>query len=81
MPMPTRKRPADLGSELGIDVIEGQIDGAGRAQRLAAARLHTVMLAEDGQQAVAQELVDPAAVVWIAEPVAAKNSLRMKTTS
>ena len=56
------QRPADLDAELGIDVVEGEIDGARGPQRLAAAGLHAVVLPEDGEQAVAQELVDPAAV-------------------
>ena len=56
------QRPADLGAELGVDVVEREIDGARGPQRLPAADLDAVVLAEDGQQAVAQELVDPAAV-------------------
>jgi len=56
------QRLADLNAELGVDAIERQIDGAGCAQRLPATDLHRVALAEYGKQAVAQELVDPAAV-------------------
>ena len=62
MPMPTRSGLPISTPELGVDVIEREVDGARRPQRLPAAGLHAVALAEYGEQAVAQELVDPAAV-------------------
>ena len=56
------ERASELGLELRIDAIERQVDVARRAQRLPAAGIDAVALAEHGQQPVAEELVDPAAV-------------------
>ena len=47
---------------MGVDAIERQIDVARGTQRLPAPRFDAVTLAEHGEQPVAEELVDPAAV-------------------
>ena len=60
--MPTRSGLPISTPELGVDRIEGKVDGARRPQRLPAPRLHAVPLPEYGKQAVAHELVDPAPV-------------------
>ena len=57
------QRPAQLRLELGVDVVEHEIDRACRAQGLAATDLDPRMLPEYGEQPVAEELVDPAAVL------------------
>ena len=75
MPMPTRSGRPSSASSLRIDAIERQVDGARRAQRLPASGLDAVALTEHGQQAVAEELVDPAAVAVMAAPTTPKNSL------
>ena len=56
------ERTTEFRLELGVDAIERQIDVARRAQRLPASRFDAVTLAEHGEQSVAEELVDPAAV-------------------
>ena len=60
--MPTRSGLPISTPSLALTCVEREVDGARRPQRLPAAGLHAVALAEDGEQAVAQELVDPAAV-------------------
>src|SRR5262245_41249736 len=56
------QRSAELGAQLGIDVVEGEIDGPRRPPRVAATGLNAMVLPEDGEQAVSQKLVGPAAV-------------------
>ena len=68
------QRPADLRFELGVDVVEREIDGAGGTQGLAAAGLDAVVLSERREQAVAHELVDPAAGIGPRRPARAGRS-------
>jgi hypothetical protein len=45
-----------LRAELGVHMIQGEVDGACGAQRLPAADLDALGLTEDGEQAVARNL-------------------------
>ena len=80
--MPIRKRLADLGDDLVVEAVERHVDVARGAQGLPAAAGLAVAHTEDRHQAVAQVLVDLAAVrCAIASPTTAKSRLRMNTTS
>ena len=56
------QRPAELRPSLALTWSRARSMARAARKRLAAAGLDAVVLAEDGEQAIAQELVDPAAV-------------------
>ena len=56
------ERPTDFALEPRVQEVEREVDGARGAQRLPTADLDPEALAEDGDQAVADEAVDAAAL-------------------
>ncbi len=54
---------AELGLERGVNVVEGDVDGAHGAERLAAAGLEAAALTEHCKKTIAEVLVDASALV------------------